>query len=353
VASFVKAEHRGRIKYEQFPELSIRTKRYPALPGGVARRLTNKAIDYCVTQHLKREFSTRRPDAIHVHTEALAPAAVSFGNANGVPVIVTIHGEHTDSGYLFANGQRDRFQVALARADRVVIVGESLRGYAAMLADRDDHIELVWNGVWPPETVRRVPDPDAAAVEFITVANLQEGKGVELLLSALAALEGEANRNWRLRIIGGGPWHERLVDQALRDNIADKVIFMGRMQNHEVFSELAKSDVFVLPSYREAFGVAYLEAMASGLATIGVRGQGPSQFIIDGKNGYLTEPRDLDSLTKLLRWVLTTNRREWREVAIQGSVDARQCSWNAHAATLLRLFAEVVVESRRVQGACL
>lgn len=351
MARFVNAEHRGSIRTEQFPELSIRTMRYPTVPGGFARRLTNMAIDYFLTRHLKGAFAIRRPDAIHVHTEALAPAAVAFGKAHGVPVVVTIHGEHTDSRYLLANGQRDRFQLALAEADRVIIVGESLRKHVATLADKADHIEVVWNGVWPPHTLRQVPDPDVAFVEFITVANLQEGKGVELFLSALATLEGEGYQNWRLRIIGGGPWRERLADQVLRDNLADKVVFMGRMHNDDVFSELATSDVFVLPSYREAFGIAYLEAMASGLLTIGVRGQGPSQFITDGKTGYLTEPRDVDSLTGLLRWVLTTSRKEWRQVASQGRIRARQYSWDAHADKLLCLFAEVVAESRRGQDA--
>jgi glycosyltransferase involved in cell wall biosynthesis len=66
-----------------------------------------------------------------------------------------------------------------------------------------------------------------------------------------------------------------------------KVELAGARPHEEIPQYLAAADVFILPSYREAFGIAYLEAMAAGLLVVGVRDQGPSAFIEHGISGLL------------------------------------------------------------------
>ena len=109
---------------------------------------------------------------------------------------------------------------------------------------------------------------------------------------------------------------------------------------------LASEDIFVLPSYREAFGIADLEAMAVGLLTIGVTGQGPSQFIRDGENGHPFAPAMSKAfLVVALRDVLTGDCQRWRKIAREGQHTARNAyTWDHHARQLVSVDEQAIME---------
>jgi glycosyltransferase involved in cell wall biosynthesis len=340
---FAPLEHRGETARDQFPEIDrISTKRYLWAPGDRVRRLTNVTLDQAVVSALDEAIEAEGADLIHAHTEGFAPAALKVAQRRGLPLVVTLHGENTNRAYTSAPSQADRFRNALSGADRIVIVGEPLRAFAERLAGRNDHIVTVWNGVDGPADRRRAPTPDILPVELICTANLQEGKGVDLLLDALGRLRmpvDEGLADWRLTIVGDGPMRDELRGQVESLGMSSRITFAGVMSNAEVFKRLSLADVFILPSYREAFGVAYVEAMATGLLTIGVEGQGPSQFIAHGRTGLLMKPRDVDSIEATLREVLGDKDRRWRGIAEAGADFVRQfCTWRAHAEKLLEVF---------------
>ena len=129
--------------------------------------------------------------------------------------------------------------------------------------------------------------------------------------------------------------------------MSSRISFTGVMINSEVFDRHLQADVFVLPTYREAFGVAYVEAMASGLLTIGVEGQGPSQFIENGRTGLLMKLHSVGSIDSRLSKVLSHPDRNWRCIAAVGANLARQaCTLDAHAERLLEVFHESKSEVR-------
>lgn len=332
----ISPEHLGTINVDCFQGIeSILLRRYLTLPRGLLRGVTNRALDAAVERMADALIFERRPDAILIHTEGLAPGVMQLAHREELPVAVVLHGKHTNDAYLSAGGQAERFRAALSSADRLVIVGDPLRDYAVQLSGRDDHVETIWNGVHAPAKMRSAPLLDTAAIELVTVSNLQEGKGLDLLLSALAWLRANGADHWRLKVIGHGPQREALQAQAANEGISDRVRFLGVRTNSEVFDELAQADVFVLPSYREAFGVAYLEAMSTGLLTIGVEGEGPSQFIHHNVTGVLVEPRSVKSLVNALSPVLRGPRNSWRSIAAAGAQHVRtNCTWQAHATKL-------------------
>jgi glycosyltransferase involved in cell wall biosynthesis len=121
------------------------------------------------------------------------------------------------------------------------------------------------------------------------------------------------------------------------------VRFIGAVRHAEIFNQLIGDDVFVLPSYREAFGIAYLEAMAVGLLTIGVMGEGPSQFIRNGENGVLVPPRDVEALAVALRNILVGDHNRWREIALEGQRTVQDFyTWDNHAKQLVEVYEQVI-----------
>ncbi len=335
-ARFASPEHRGEIEVAQLPEIEeIRLARYPTLPGGLMRKLTNRTLDRALTALAGEMIAARRPDVILVQTETLAPAAHALAARMGLPVVGVLHGENSNWRYLWTDGQAERFRDALSGLDRLVVVGEPLRRFATDLSGRADHIEVVWNGVDPAPDRPPLQLPDEAPLRLVSVANLHPAKGVNLLIAALGRLAREEEVPWHLTIIGDGPERATLAAQIARQGLADRITLTGQKPHEDVLATLGQSDIFALPSWREAFGIVYLEAMAAGALCIGVEGQGPAQFLRNGETGFLVAPRSVGALVETLRPLLTGPRAEWRAIARAGTRFARDhASWDAHARAL-------------------
>jgi glycosyltransferase involved in cell wall biosynthesis len=326
------------------PRLNVSVARYPALPRDHFINIWQPLRDSLI----KKEFASRRGPSklVHIHTEGLLTAGLKVAKAHGVPLILTVHG--LDTRLLDRrNGQKKGALGELLNCvDKVVLVGEPLVEFFSSIAGRSDNLVVVPNGAGQLD---HRPDtsvfPDGRAVRIISVSNLNDEKGVKLTIEALEALHAKGLRNWSYRIIGDGPLAASLHSYVASSDISGQVEFVGPQPHREVFKHLAGADLFVLPSYREAFGIAYLEAMGYGLIAVGVRGQGPSIFIEHGVNGYLVEPNSTEALTKLLGEVLTSDRRVLRSIAMDGMHTAiEEYSWDVHARRLTAVYEDALRE---------
>src|SRR5205823_7347723 len=121
--------------------------------------------------------------------------------------------------------------------------------------------------------VRRQPDrgalrPDAGVLRVVSVMRLAGKKSPGDLIDAVAAVLARVRRHVVLTIVGDGPERERLERQARRLGVASQVEFLGACAPVRVAEVLPRSSVFALPSRREAFGIAVLEARAAGLPIV-------------------------------------------------------------------------------------
>jgi hypothetical protein len=178
-------------------------------------------------------------------------------------------------------------------------------------------------------------------IQLISVSNLHEGKGVDLTLRALACLKKQGIDNWFYTIIGNGDQKHYLEKIIKQFDLSKQVEFMGACTHNIVYEHLLKADVFCLPSYREAFGIAYVEAMAHGLLTIGVKGQGPQAFIEHGKTGLLVEPKNNDDSAQALHLAIT-QFQNMSDVAIAAKKHVMEnFTWNKHAEKLFTIYKEI------------
>jgi L-malate glycosyltransferase len=98
----------------------------------------------------------------------------------------------------------------------------------------------------------------------------------------------------RLLLVGDGPDRARCQDLAEEEGIADRVVFLGKQAS--VVELLSCSDLFLLPSESEAFGLVALEAMACGVPVVGTAIGGIPEVVEDGRSGYLAPVGDVDSM---------------------------------------------------------
>ena len=191
-------------------------------------------------------------------------------------------------------------------SDAIFVNCEAIKKYMI----EDEHlaaakVELCYNGVittefFPAEEPKPGELPPADLV-IGTVCALRQEKGLPLLQEAFAKLNFPG-RKLQLVIVGSGVELPRLQENAARLGIGDASVFMPAQRN--VAQWMRAMDIFVLPSFSEAFSNSLLEAMACGCCVVGSRVGGTPELIGDSTRGLLFEPRNsqdlADRLTQLI-----------------------------------------------------
>ena len=161
----------------------------------------------------------------------------------------------------------------------------------------------------------------------LTCANLIKRKNVDKLIEACNNIEGV-----ELTVIGDGVEKDRLK------RMSSDVVFLGRLSQDRVFERMRASDIFVLPSINETFGLVYLEAMACGCITVGIKGEGIDGIIEDGVNGFLCELDELetklaeiikrDDLNEIAARAIETAKNYTNETCAKSYLDNSTCETN-------------------------
>ena len=130
----------------------------------------------------------------------------------------------------------------------------------------------------------------------ISIGRLVKRKGFEFLIKAIK----NTPDNIHALIIGEGPEKDNLVNLAKELNVSGRIHFLGFVSEIEKFQYLQNSDVYVLSSLHEGFGIVLQEAMQVGLPIISTDNGGQVDFIKEGKNGYLVHFGDVEALASVI-----------------------------------------------------
>ena len=206
-------------------------------------------------------------------------------------------------------------------------------------------IAVVRNGLdeVPPDTLtaERSETP-----RIVVLSRLVPHKQIEDALDAVAMLR-RRTPELQLDVVGDGWWHDRLRERAIRLGISDAVTFHGHVDETTKHAVVQQSWVHLLPSRKEGWGIAVVEAAQHGVSTIGYRTSGGlTDSIVDGVTGVLVD--DLDELVDRLEELL--NDRVLRdELGAKARVRSGDFSWQ-QAATAMRAVLESVHSGTRVSG---
>lgn len=136
-------------------------------------------------------------------------------------------------------------------------------------------------------------------IKVLTCGQLIKRKNIDKVIRACEQFE-----NVELTVIGSGNEYNKLK------NLSDKVLFTGQISHDEVLEKMKESDIFILPSVNETFGMVYLEAMASGCITVCTKNDGIDGIIKDGFNGFTTEVNVDDIKDTLQKIINSQNKNE-------------------------------------------
>jgi glycosyltransferase involved in cell wall biosynthesis len=201
------------------------------------------------------------------------------------------------------------FNCETTRATVERLMGDGLSGVVAHPGR--DHLHL---GLSVQEITERARQ--SGPLQIISVANVVQNKGLSILIEALAHLPADT---WRLTVTGSLKMEPRYVS-AVRKQIAQAglsrhIDLPGTVPNDEMPAYLAKSHLLVVPSYYEAFAIAYLEAMSFGLPVIASTAGGARELIAHGTEGFLLNPGDADRLAQYLQ-ELTLDRERLLQMSL-------------------------------------
>lgn len=145
----------------------------------------------------------------------------------------------------------------------------------------------------------RYAHPDERVVTH--VSNFRQVKRVDDVIRVFARLSEQVGA--RLLMIGDGPERPNAVALAAELGLSGRVAFLGSFPRVE--DVLAVSDLFLLPSVKESFGLAALEAMASGVPVVASRIGGIPEVVVDGETGFLCEAGDVEAMARASLHVLS------------------------------------------------
>lgn len=222
------------------------------------------------------------------------------------------------------------------KVDAVVGVSEKV---TARFSEKIKNVPAytVYNGVNLDLFKFKEREFDSEKLKVLTVANLIELKGHDYLIKAVAKAK-EQGLNIELTIAGRGPLEEKLKMLANDLGISDCVNFTGYIEYEKIADLMQENDIFVMPSYYEALGCVYLEAMSSGMITVGVNGQGIDEIIEDGVNGFLVNPKNIDDIVWVFEKIHGEDTEKLKNISISASKTAQKFSWKESADSLSRVY---------------
>ena len=233
-------------------------------------------------------------------------------------------------------------------ASAVVACSEGLRELARE-TDSDVKMDVIPDAV-DLETftpVQREAYPEK--VRVLTIGRLIPRKGFQFLIRALPQVLEKVSHNFEIEIVGDGPYQEELIKLAKSLGVASHIHFAGSVPYSELPQKYQDADLFILPSLAEGMPLVVLEAMGTGLPIVASRVQGIDELVVDGTNGALFDPGDVDELAHCL--VKLINAGEDRVKMGKASIErVKPYDWKNIADAYLALYADILSKGEKTHA---
>ncbi len=249
-------------------------------------------------------------DLIHAHNAFPEGCAAVRAFSDRVPVVVTVHGSDINHFAMKPN-LRPGIVRSLNDCGHIICVSRALEQTLREIGVTTP-ATVIHNGI---DTGMLMPGGksgcarrlglDPGRPRLLFAGNFVPVKGIEYLIDAFPAVLG-GYPDCELVLLGaspGGRDHEKYRERIVRSGAEASIVIRERVPHHEFSLWAGASDVLVLPSIREGFGLVAAEALACGRPVVSTHSGGPEDIVLPGM-GALVPPRDSEALARAIKDVL-------------------------------------------------
>lgn len=295
----------------------VEVSRFPYLGWGYS--WTDRARVFSPSMIAHFRSVAQRYSLVHFHTIGFleTPYILSrICRRKNISYVVHVHGLHetyenyANLPYLAQVIWRKLLRSYLDNAERILAISSADLGILTGLGVEDDRIDVVPCGIDPNMFSIGIQDnyeskKDKKLFNVLFVGTLYPNKGLEVLVHALATMNKYELKRIRVDIVGDPSkyphYSEEIKKMIERYSLSRIVRFHGHIAQERLLERYRSADIFVRPSVSESFGIAPLEAMASGIAVVATDVGGTRAFIKNGRTGFLIPPSDPEGLKNAIK----------------------------------------------------
>ncbi len=279
-------------------------------------------------------------DIIHSHDWLTYPAGIHAKQVTGKPLVIHVHA--TDFDRSRGNVNPTVFNIekdGMNNADHIITVSNlTRRTVIEKYGISPDKVTTVHNAVEPlsEELLNvTVPPKHDKVVTFLGRITMQ--KGPEYFVEAAAQVLSKV-RGVQFVMAGGGDMMEKMIRLAARRGIADRFHFAGFLRGKEVYEMLKASDVYIMPSVSEPFGISPLEAMQMGVPSIISKQSGCAEILNNViKVDYWDTNAIADAIYSIIKYPAM-----YKELREKGLEEVKQIVWEKAGAKVIDIYKSLI-----------
>ena len=259
--------------------------------------------ELALSSRLVDVIKSNKIDLLHVHYAiphayaAYMAKKMLFDMGIEIPIVTTLHG--TDITLVGSHPfYRPAVTFSINHSDRVTAVSKSLKEDTLNLFDIKKKIDVIPNFI-DTEAIATKDKPCKrtllAKKEEKILTHISNFRPLKRIVDVIDIFKGINSKiDSKLMMIGEGPEKRKAIRYVSDNKLKDKVLFLGN--SNEIDKILCYSDLFLLPSEKESFGLSALEAMAHGVPIISSNAGGIPEVNLNGKTGFISNIGDTDSM---------------------------------------------------------